>query len=72
LSPIGPVRVDLGMRPRVTEDLPVLTQVTDADGKLQLVELNTPKHYDLGEGPHGFLGGITSRLQLHIYIGEAY
>jgi outer membrane protein assembly factor BamA len=72
LSPIGPVRVDLGLRPRVTEDLPVLTQVRDANGKLSLVELNTPKHYNPAEGPHGFLGGITSRMQLHIYIGEAY
>ena len=37
-----------------------------------LVELTTPKRYDPTEGPHGFLGKITSRLQLHLYIGEAY
>lgn len=71
-SPIGPVRVDLGVRPKRTEELPVVTQVRADDGTLRLVELTTPKRYDPSEGPHGFLGGIFSRLQLHLYIGEAY
>jgi outer membrane protein assembly factor BamA len=71
-SPIGPVRVDLGIRPKRIEELPVVTQVRDPDGRLRLVELTTPKRYDPTEGPHGFLGGVISRLQLHLYIGEAY
>jgi outer membrane protein assembly factor BamA len=71
-SPIGPVRVDLGVRPKRIEELPVVTQVRDPDGTLRLVELTTPKRYDPTEGPHGFLGGVISRLQLHLYIGEAY
>ncbi len=71
-SPIGPVRIDLGWRPNITEDLPVMTQVSDSAGRLRLVELNTPKHYNPTAAAHGFLGGITSRMQLHIYIGEAY
>lgn len=72
LSPIGPVRIDLGVRPRRVEDLPVITQIRDADGELRLIELSTPKRYDPSEGSHNFLGKITSRLQLHLYIGEAY
>jgi outer membrane protein assembly factor BamA len=70
-SPIGPVRVDLAMRPARTEDLPVITQVREADGKLRLVQLTTPKHFSPTEGASGFRG-LTSRLQLHLYIGEAY
>ncbi|HEX6559628.1 MAG TPA: BamA/TamA family outer membrane protein [Longimicrobiales bacterium] len=72
LSPIGPVRIDLGLRPNRAQDLPVMTQVRDVNGNLSLVELNTPKRFDPPEGRSGFLSGITSRLQLHIYIGEAY
>lgn len=72
LSPIGPVRLDLGWRPKRTEDLPVITQIREEDGTLRLVELNTMKRYDETEGHGGFLGAIASRLQLHLYIGEAY
>lgn len=72
LSPIGPVRVDLGVRPKRVDELPVITQIEEEDGTLRLVELATPKRYDPTEGPHGFLGGFFSRLQLHLYIGEAY
>ncbi|MGQ0814845.1 MAG: BamA/OMP85 family outer membrane protein [Gemmatimonadota bacterium] len=72
LSPIGPVRIDLGIRPKRVEDLRVVTQVADFAGNLRLVELATPKRYDPLEDPHGFLGKFFSRLQLHLYIGEAY
>jgi outer membrane protein assembly factor BamA len=71
-SPVGPVRVDLAIRPTRTEDMTVVTQVRDSLGQLHLVELATPKRYNPAEGPHGFLGKLTSRLQLHLYIGEAY
>lgn len=71
-SGIGPVRIDLGYRPKRVEELPVITQLRDLDNNLRLVELATPKRYDSLEGPHGFLGKLTSRLQLHLYIGEAY
>jgi translocation and assembly module TamA len=71
-SPVGPVRIDLGLRPSRSEELPVVTQFRDANGDLRLVELDTPKRYDPTAGSHGFLGKLTSRLQLHLYIGEAY
>ena len=71
-SPIGPVRVDLGLRPTGAEALPVVTQVRDTSGQLRLVQLATPKQYDPTAGTHSFLGAITSRLELHLYIGEAY
>lgn len=71
-APIGPVRIDLGLRPNRTEDLPVVTELRDANGDLRLIELQTLKHYNPAEGPHGFFGSVFSRLQLHLYIGEAY
>ena len=71
-SPIGPVRVDLGLRPTGAEALPVVTQVRDTSGQLRLVQLATPRQYDPTAGTHTFLGAITSRLELHLYIGEAY
>lgn len=72
LSPIGPVRVDLGIRPRVREQLPVITQVTDENGELRLVRLETDLLYDPIGASGGFLRSITSRLQLHLSIGEAF
>lgn len=71
-SPVGPVRIDLGIRPGLTEDVPVVTQIMGADSTLHLVQLKTPKHYNPVDGKHGFLRGVTSRLQLHLAIGEAW
>lgn len=71
-SPIGPVRIDLGIRPRLAEVVPVVTQFMGSDSILHLVQLKTPKMYNPLDGPHGFLRGLTSRLQLHLAIGEAW
>lgn len=70
-SPIGPVRVDLGVRPRTDEKLTVVTQVTE-DGVNRLVRLRTPKEYDPLEESGGFLGRLAGRLALHLSIGEAF
>jgi hypothetical protein len=70
-SPIGAVRVDLGMRPSVAEELPVVTQVTGADGEPRIVRLEIPKQYDPLEGSSG-LGKLGRRLALHLSIGQAF
>lgn len=71
-SPIGPIRIDLGIRPRIAEDLAVVTQVPDAEGESTLVQLDTPFRYDpVGPGG-GFFRSVLSRLQLHLSIGEAF
>lgn len=70
-SRIGPVRLDLGLRPSLGEELPVVTEVVSGDGESRLVQLETLKHYDPSTD-RGFLGGILSRLQLHLAIGEAF
>lgn len=70
-SPIGPVRLDLGVRPLVAEELPVVTAVPGEDGESRLVQLGTMKRYD-PVGGSGFFGQILSRLQLHLAVGEAF
>lgn len=64
-SPVGPVRVDLGYNPRLTEDLPVVTNLK-VNGEDKLVALPTPRTYMSGKNT--FLG----RLVLHLSIGQAY
>lgn len=71
-TPVGPVRLDLGIRPDVVERLPVITQVEQADGTFKLVTLQTPRRYNAAESRGGFLGQITSRLALHLAIGPAF
>lgn len=70
-SPIGPVRVDLGIQPSIREELAVVTQVTE-NGVNRLVRLDVRKRYDPLEEGGGFLGQIGSRLAIHLSIGEAF
>jgi outer membrane protein assembly factor BamA len=71
-TPAGPVRLDLGLRPRLVENLPVVTQVTNTDGSFRLVALQTPRRYDQAEVTGGALKQILSRLTLHLAIGPAF
>ena len=64
-SPVGPIRVDLGYNPRLTENLPVVTN-TKVNGEDKLVALQTTRTYMSGKNT--FLG----RLVLHLSIGQAY
>jgi outer membrane protein insertion porin family/translocation and assembly module TamA len=72
-SPLGPVRIDIGIRPGLVEELPVVTQTIGPDGELVLVQLDRMKIYDPLEGPAGgFFGGFFRRLQIHLALGEAF
>lgn len=68
-SLVGPVRVDVGIKPSTTEDLPVVTQDIQA-GNGSIVRLNQRRQYSSVSGS-GF-GALLSRLTLHLSIGEAY
>ena len=70
-SPAGPVRLDLGVKPTLKEELPVVTEI-EAGGESRLVQLPTRKQFDPLEDSSGFLGQILSRLQLHFSIGQAF
>lgn len=67
-SPVGPIRVDLGINPGLAESLPVLTETT-VDGEKRLVRLDKLRDFKpVGSGGRG----ILDRLVLHLSIGEAY
>lgn len=82
-SPVGPIRIDLGIRPTLKAPLPVITEARDANGVLRLVDLTaglgcatgTSVGCRLYPGPSGkqsFVNKLTNRLTLHLSIGEAY
>ncbi len=71
-SPVGPIRVDLGVRPLLREELPVITEYVDDDGVRHLVRLETPYTYDPLADSNSFLDQVLGRLVLHLSIGEAF
>jgi outer membrane protein assembly factor BamA len=71
-TPVGPVRLDLGIRPTLVENLPVVTQVTNPDGSVQLVTLTTLRRYDPLDTRGGFFNQVMSRLRLHLAIGPPF
>ncbi|HEX7123956.1 MAG TPA: BamA/TamA family outer membrane protein, partial [Gemmatimonadaceae bacterium] len=71
-TPVGPVRLDLGIRPTLVERLPVITQVEGRDGELRLVTLSNRRRFDPLDDTGSFLRRVLSRLRLHLAIGEAF
>lgn len=65
-TPVGPVRVDVGYRPDLTQTMRVFTEVVGEDGRSELVEIGD-RDYDVNAG-RGFL----DRLVLHFSIGQAF
>ncbi len=69
LTAVGPIRVDLGINPVTKETLPVITEEVTDSGRI-LTHLKTNRIYQPSSGS-GFRK-ITSRLRLHLSIGEAF
>ncbi len=75
----GAIRIDLGVRPTLRENLSVVTEVTDGvEKRSQIVTVKTletgrdvTKSYSPISG-NGFLTQIFNRLQLHLSIGQAF
>jgi outer membrane protein assembly complex protein YaeT len=69
-SPVGPVRIDVGINPTSTSRLPVVTEdPQSADGRL--VRLDSARVYSPTRQSGG-LNSLLARLTLHLSIGEAY
>jgi outer membrane protein insertion porin family/translocation and assembly module TamA len=64
-SPVGPIRVDIGINPNRFQDLGVVTAVRDSLGALRIVPLGSSRRYSQGRT-------LFNRLMLHFSIGEAY
>ena len=82
-SPVGPIRVDLGLRPTLRRALPVITQTTDSAGQRVLVALAPATGCGAlsSEGCRtfpdplervGLLRKLANRLTLHLSIGQAF
>jgi outer membrane protein assembly complex protein YaeT len=70
MSPVGPVRVDVGINPTASEELPVVTEDL-ANGGQGLVTLDASRLYSPSKQSGG-LNSILARLTLHLSIGEAF
>jgi len=69
LSPVGPLRFDIGYNPTGAELLPVVVSLSNGS----IVELPDPVLYDpFGFDDPSFLTQFWRRLQFHISIGEAF
>jgi outer membrane protein insertion porin family len=64
-SPVGPIRVDIGINPNRTENLSVVTAVPDSTGVRRIVPLVVQRQFTPGKT-------FLNRLVLHFSIGEAY
>lgn len=68
LSPVGPIRVDVGINPGRQQTLPVVTEAV-VNGETRLVTLDERRVYHPVRS--GFRG-VLDRVILHLSIGEAY
>jgi outer membrane protein insertion porin family len=68
LSPVGPIRIDIGINPGRAETLPVISEEV-VNGERNLVTLLDRRRFEAGRS--GFRG-VMDRLVLHLSIGEAY
>jgi len=68
LSPVGPLRLDLGYNFRGDERLSVITTQIQPDGSGGYTTTNNLVEL----GPPVLFGGSESRFQLHISIGQAF
>src|SRR5688572_17595887 len=72
-TPVGPIRVDLGIKPRLAENLPIVTEIVDEGGVRRIIPLeNTTKAYDPLENEKKGLRQVLDRLTLHLSIGQAF
>ena len=65
VSPVGPVRFDIGINPKRSENLAVVTSIVE-NGKQRIVPLTTARSYSPGGKT------LLDRMALHFSIGEAY
>jgi outer membrane protein assembly factor BamA len=70
-SPVGPIRVDIGINTSGTEDLAVVTELVK-NGKREIVPLELPRNYAATGSDKGALRNALNRLVVHLSIGQAY
>ena len=71
-SPLGVLRLDLGLRPVRAQTLPVVVAVTDAQGNDHIVRLARESSYSPIDPSTGTLHSIARRLVVHFAMGQAF
>ena len=71
-SPLGVLRLDLGLRPVGAESLPVVVAVRDAAGVDRVVRLPTETRFSPIDPTTGTLHSIARRLVVHFAMGQAF
>ena len=71
-SPLGVLRLDLGIRPVGAESLPVVVAMQDAGGTDRVVQLTREKSYSPIAPSTGTLHSIARRLVVHFAMGQAF
>jgi outer membrane protein assembly factor BamA len=70
-SPVGAIRIDLGINTSQSEQLAVVTELVK-NGKRELVPLDIPRRYSATGSETAAWRNALNRLVLHLSIGEAY
>lgn len=70
-SPVGPIRIDVGINTSQSEQLAVVTELVK-NGKRELVPLETPRRYSATGSQTNAWRNALNRLVLHLSIGQAY
>jgi outer membrane protein assembly factor BamA len=71
-SPLGVLRLDVGVRPVGAQSLPVVAAVTDAAGNERIVRLSREKSYSPIDPNPGALRSLARRLVVHFAMGQAF
>jgi outer membrane protein insertion porin family/translocation and assembly module TamA len=71
-SPLGVLRLDVGLRPVGHEMLPVVAAVPDGAGGTRIVRLSQEKSYSPVSPSPGTLRNIGRRLVVHFAMGQAF
>ncbi len=71
-SPLGVLRLDVGLRPVGHEMLPVVAAVPDGTGGTRIVRLAQEKSYSPIDPNPGTLRSIGRRLVVHFAMGQAF
>ncbi len=70
-SPVGPIRIDMGLNTSPGEDLAVVTEII-RNGRRELIPLDTKYHYSATGSHKGAFRDLLNRFVLHLSIGQAY
>ena len=70
-SPVGPIRVDVGINTSQSEDLAVVTEIVK-NGKRVIVPLDLPRHFSATGSETSAFRNALNRMVLHLSIGQPF